>query len=68
VHPPVGDLLGPGGEQVVERVQGLDTVVSGFGQECLPDIAVEPLLLPPAFWLTGQSDLILWITWLAGAC
>jgi len=43
---PVGDLPGPGGEQVVELVQGLDAVVGGFGQERFADVAVEPFLLP----------------------
>jgi hypothetical protein len=68
VHPPVGDPLGPRGEQVVERIQRLDAVVDSLGQERLPDIPVQPLLLSPAFWLTGQSWLILWITrrWMTG--
>ena len=47
VHPPVGDLLGPRGEQVVQRVEGLDALVGGLGQERLPDIAVQPLLFAP---------------------
>ena len=46
VRPAVGDLLGPGEEQVVELVQRLDALVGGLGQERLPDIAVEPFLLP----------------------
>ena len=62
VRPAVGDLLGPGGEQVVQRLQRLDALMGGLGQERLPDIAVEPFLLPPPFRLTGQSQLILWIT------
>ena len=53
VHPAVGDLLGPRGEQVVELVQRLDAVVDGFGQERLPDIAVQPLLLSPPFRRVG---------------
>ena len=53
VHPAVGDLPGPRGEQVVQLVQRLDALVGGFGQERLPDIAVEPLLLPPPFRRVG---------------
>ena len=62
VDAPVGDLLGPRGEQVVQRVQGLDAVVAGLGQERLPDPPVQPFLLSPPLRLTGQSRLILWIT------
>ena len=62
VCPPVGDLPGPRGEQVVERIEGLDAVMGRFGQERLADIAVQPLLFPPPFRLTGQSHLMLWIT------
>src|SRR5260370_1090101 len=47
VHPAVGDLPGPGGDQVVELLEGLDAVVDGFGQERLPDVAVQPFLLTP---------------------
>ena len=47
VHPPVGHLPGPRGEQVVELVQRLDALVAGLGQERLPDVAVEPFLLSP---------------------
>ena len=46
VHPPVGDRPGPRGEQVVALLQRLDAAVDGLGQERLPDIAVEPFLLP----------------------
>ena len=53
VHPAVGDLPGPGGEQVVELVQRLDAVVGGLGQERLPDVAVEPFLLPPPLRRVG---------------
>src|ERR1039458_6288461 len=49
VHPPVGHLLGPRGEQVVQLLQRLDALMGGLGQERLPDIAVQPLLLPPPF-------------------
>ena len=49
VRPPVGHLGGPGGEQVVERIQGLDALVGSLGQERLADIAVEPFLLSPPF-------------------
>ena len=53
VHPAVGDLPGPRGEQVVERVEGVDAAVDGFGQERLPDIPVEPFLLSPPFRRVG---------------
>src|ERR1019366_6113626 len=46
VPPPVGHLLGPRGEQVVQLLQRLDALMGGLGQERLPDIAVQPLLLP----------------------
>jgi hypothetical protein len=46
VHPAVGDLSSPGREQVIELIEGLDAMVGGLGQERLPDIAVEPFLLP----------------------
>jgi hypothetical protein len=62
VHPAVGDVIGPGSEQVVQLLDGLDAAVLGLGQERLPDIPVQPLLLSPAFRLTGQSKIILWIT------
>src|SRR5262249_61904013 len=55
VHPAVGHVVGPGGEQVVQLVDGLDAAVLGFGQERLPDIAVQPLLFPPAFWRVGPA-------------
>ena len=53
VHPPVGDLPGPRGEQVVQRVQRFDAVVDGLGQERLPDIAVQPLLFSAPFRRVG---------------
>ena len=49
VRPPVGDVLGLRGEQVVELVEGLDAVVLGLGQERLPDIPVESFLFSPPF-------------------
>jgi len=39
-----------------------------LGQERLADIPVGSFLFPPPLRLTGQSKIILWITWLAGAC
>ena len=62
VPPAVGDIVCPGGEQVIQMVERLDAVVFGLGQERLPDIPVESFLLSPAFRLTGQSRLSLWIT------
>jgi hypothetical protein len=62
VRPAVGHLGGPGGEQVIELIQGLDAVVGSLGQERLADIPVQPFLFPPPFGLTGQSKIILWIT------
>ena len=47
MHPAVAHLFGPCGEQVVERVEGLDALVGGLGQERLPDVAVQPLLFAP---------------------
>jgi hypothetical protein len=56
VHPAVGDLLCPGGEELVQLVEALDPAVGGLGEEGLPDVGVEPLLLSPALRLTGQSE------------
>jgi hypothetical protein len=56
VHPGVGDLLGPGGEGVVELGEALDVGGLGLGQEALADVAVEALLLATALRLTGQSE------------
>jgi hypothetical protein len=56
VHPAVGDLLGPGGEELVQLLQALDAAVGRLGEERLADVAVEPLLLAPPFRLTGQSE------------
>jgi hypothetical protein len=53
VRRPASCLPGLRGEQVVERVQRLDAVVDGFGQERLPDIAVQPFLLSPPFRRVG---------------
>jgi hypothetical protein len=49
----VADLLGPGGEAVVELVQGGDAGLLGLQQEPLADQAVQPLLLPPTLGLSG---------------
>jgi hypothetical protein len=59
------DGLGPGGEQPVQLVQAGDRRRCGPGdldQELVADSAEEPLDLPAALGLTGQSRLILWIT------
>ena len=53
--PPVGDLLRPRREQVVQLLQRLDAVVGGLGQERLPDIPVQPFLLPPPFREYGRE-------------
>ena len=67
--PGVVDGLGPGGEQPVQLRQVPDpggAVLGQLGQELAPDCPEKSFDLPPAFWLTGQSKIILWITWLAG--
>jgi hypothetical protein len=53
VNTGVADLLGPGGEAVVELVQAVDAGLLGLEQEALADQAVESLLLAPALGLTG---------------
>jgi hypothetical protein len=61
----VVDGLRPCGEQPVELVQAGDLPGPLFGdldQELVADGAEEPLDLAPAFRLTGQSKIILWIT------
>ena len=55
VCPPVGHLLGPRGEQVVELVEGLDAAVGGLGQERFADIAVESFLFPPPLRRVGLA-------------
>jgi hypothetical protein len=61
--PPVIDTFDPGGEQPVQRGQVRDAgAVADLDQELLADGAEEPLDLPPALRLTGQSKIILWIT------
>ncbi len=65
--PPVVDRLDPRGEQPVEHGQVRDArAVADLDQELLADGAEEPLDLAPALGLTGQSQLILWITRGAG--
>ena len=49
----VADLLGPGGEAVVELVQRGGPCLLGLDQEPLADEPVEPLLLASALGLTG---------------
>ena len=69
--PDVVDRFCPGGEQLVQFRQVRDlrgAVLGQLGQELAPDCPEKSFDLPPAFWLTGQSKIILWITWLAGAC
>jgi hypothetical protein len=74
MHSPVVGDLDPGVEQPVQlrqvrgRGAGRPAVAADLDQELVPDGAEEPLYLPPALRLTGQSKIILWITWLAGAC
>src|ERR1700723_3141406 len=53
VHPLVGDLFGPGTEQVVQFVEGADAPVGGLGEEALADVAVEALLFAPALGRIG---------------
>ncbi len=63
--PDVVDRLCPGGEQPVQPGQVRDlrgAVLGQLGQELAPDSPEKSLDLPPAFGLTGQSQLILWIT------
>ncbi len=51
----VADLLGPGREEVVQLLQARDAAMARLGEEGFADVAVEPLLLAPALWLSGQS-------------
>jgi len=63
--PGVVDRLGPRGEQPVQLREVRDLGGAGLGQlgqELAADGAEEPLDLPPPLGLTGQSQLILWIT------
>jgi hypothetical protein len=63
--PDVVDGFGPGGEQPVQFGQARDLrgpLLGELGQELAPDGAEEPFDLAPALRLTGQSQLILWIT------
>jgi hypothetical protein len=48
VNTGVADLLGPGGEAVVELVQAVDAGLLGLEQEALADQAVQSLLLASA--------------------
>ncbi len=63
--PDVVDRLGPGGEQLVQLGQVLDpggALLGQLDQELIPCGPEEPFYFSPPFWLTGQSQLILWIT------
>jgi hypothetical protein len=63
MRPGVVDGLGPGGEQPVQLGQAGDVLpLADLDQELLADHAEEPLDLPPALRLTGQSKIILWVT------
>ena len=60
------------GEQLVQLGQVLDpggALLGELGQELIPDCPEKSFDLPSAFWLTGQSRLILWITgrWMTGS-
>ena len=69
--PDVVDRLGPRGEQPVQLGQVREpggAVLGQLGQELAADGPEKSFDFPPPFWLTGQSKIILWITWLAGAC
>jgi hypothetical protein len=55
VDPPVADVLGPRGEQVVELAERLDAVMDGFGQERLADMPVESFLFSPPFRRVGPA-------------
>src|SRR5579859_5345281 len=46
---PVGHVLGPGGEQVIQHLDRVDAMVAGLGQEPLTDIAVQSFLFSPPF-------------------
>jgi hypothetical protein len=50
VHSRVGHLLGPGGEEVVQLLEALDTGGLCLCEEAFPDIAVEALLLSSPGW------------------
>ena len=50
---PVGDLLSPRREQVVEGLETVDALMAGLGDERFADVAVQPLLLAPAFGRVG---------------
>jgi hypothetical protein len=66
------NLLDPGGEQPVQLAQAGEgppgLAVGGGELDCEPVVygPEEPLDLAPALRLTGQSQLILWITRGAG--
>src|SRR5215472_16354191 len=63
--PDVVDRLCPGSEQAVQLGQARDLRGAVFGQpgqELPPDSPEKSFYLPPAFGLTGQSKIILWIT------
>jgi hypothetical protein len=69
--PDVIDGLCPGGEQPVQLRQIRDlrgTGLGQLGQELAADSPEKSFYFPPAFRLTGQSWLILWITgrWMNG--
>jgi hypothetical protein len=69
MHADVVDRLGPGGEQPVQLGQPGQpggALAGELGQELIPDCPEKSLDLAPAFWLTGQSKIILWITWSPG--
>ena len=75
MHPGVVDGADPPVQQVVQLLQILDLaagrvrlVAGDLDQELLLDSLERALDLPPPHRLTGQSKIILWITWLAGAC
>ena len=54
MDPPVGHLLGPGEQQVVEDFERVDPLVGGLVQERLADEAVEAFLLATAFGRIGR--------------
>src|SRR2546429_684428 len=63
--PDVVNRLGPGGEQLVQPGQVLDpggALLGKLDQELIPHSPEKPFDLASAFWLTGQSKIILWIT------
>ena len=63
--PDVINRLYPGGEQPVQLRQIRDLGGAGLGQlgqELAAYGPEKPFYLPPAFWLTGQSQSSLWIT------